>query len=210
MSISAVVEGHGDGPAVRILANRMLDSMERWNIRVRRVKNAKGKPQLIRKFENFVRYALHDEDCRAVLVVVDADYDCPVEMAKRLSVRAVALGLQVPIAIVVPNREFESWFIAALDESPDNPVRARLQLTLDVLCPDDPDAIGSPKGWLKGNMKRPRSYAETADQPALAAAVSLALGSERSRSFRRLQHALEELLAAVDGGAPTVTPRISQ
>lgn len=207
MSISAVVEGHGDEPAVRILANRLLDFLERWNTRVHRVKNAKGKPQLIRKFEAFVNYALHDEDCRAVLVVVDADYDCPVELAKRLSARAVALGLQTPIAIVVPNREFEAWFIAALDESPDNPVRSRLQLTPGARCTDDPDAIGSPKGWLQGNMARPRSYTETEDQPALAAAVSLALVSERSRSFRRLQHALEELLAAIDGAAPTVTPR---
>ena len=210
MSISAVVEGHGDKPAVRILANRMLDSMGHWGIRVRRVENTRGKPRLIRRFENFVKYALYDEDCRAVLVVVDANNDCPVELAKQLSARAVAMGLQTPIAIVVPNREFEAWFIAALDESPDNPVRSRLQLTPGARCPDNPDAIRNPKGWLQGNMARPRSYTETKDQPALAATVSLALVSERSRSFRRLQHALEELLAAIDGGASTVTPRVSQ
>ena len=210
MSISAIVEGHGDEPAVRILANRMLDSQSRWDIRVQRVKNAKGKPQLMRKFENFVEYALYDEDCQAVLVVVDADNDCPVDLAKGLSARAAARGLQTPIAIVVPHREFEAWFIAALDESADNPVRARLHIAPDVRCPDDPDAVGNPKGWLRRNMRRSRSYAETDDQPALADALSIELASARSRSFRRLEHALQELLAAIDGGAAIVTPEAAQ
>ena len=207
MSISAIVEGHGDEPAVRILANRVLDSLSRWDVRVHRVKNAKGKPQLIRKFEKFVQYARFDKDCRAILVVVDADNNCPVDLAKSLSARAAALGLQIPIAIVVPHHEFEAWFIGALDESPANPVRARLQLPPGVHSPGDPDAIGNPKGWLQRNMERSRSYTETQDQPALADVISLEMISRRSRSFCRMEHALKELLDAVDGGAPIVTPR---
>lgn len=210
MSISAIVEGHGDEPAVRILANRLLDSQSRWDVRVHRVKNAKGKPQLMRKFENFVEYTLYDEDCQAVLVVVDADNDCPVDLAKGLSARAAAKGLQIPVAIVVPQPEFEAWFIAALDENADSPVRTRLQLPSEAVCPDNPDALRDAKGWLKGRMGRGRSYAETDDQPALADALSIELASARSRSFRRLEHALQELLAAIDGGAAIVTPEPAQ
>ena len=206
MSISAIVEGHGDEPAVRILAHRLLDSRSRWDARLSRIHNAKGKPRLLRKFEDFVKYASFDEGCQAVLVVVDADNHCPVDLAKGLSRRAVGLGLHIPVAIVVPHREFEAWFVAALDESADNPVRTRLQLDPEAVCPDNPDALRDAKGWLKGRMGRGRSYAETDDQPALAAALSIELASARSRSFRRLERALQELLAAIDGAAATVTP----
>ena len=205
MSISAIVEGHGDEPAVRILAHRLLDAHSRWDMRVGRIQNAKGKPRLVRKFENFIRYASFDKGCQAVLVVVDADNDCPVDLAKGLSRRAVGLGLQIPVAIVVPHHEFEAWFVAALDESAGNPVRTRLQLDPEAVCPDNPDALRDAKGWLKGRMKRDRSYTETDDQPALADALSVELASARSRSFRRLERALRELLAAIDGAAATVT-----
>ena len=67
MTITAIVEGDGDEPSVRILANRLLDHLQRWDIQVNHVKNAKGKPKLMRKFENFINYACLDDDCDAIL-----------------------------------------------------------------------------------------------------------------------------------------------
>ena len=207
MTITAIVEGDGDEPSVRILANRLLDYLQRWDIQVSRVKNAKGKPKLIRKFENFINYASLDGDCDAILVLVDADNECPTDAAKALASRAGALNLGIPIAIVMPNPEFEVWFIASLDSSPNNPVRTRLDLPSDTVSPDNPDdATNSAKGWLNAKMPRNRRYKETSDQPALSAAISLSVASQHSRSFQRLEHAIIQLIDAVDNGVSIVTP----
>ena len=140
-------------------------------------------------------------------VLVDADNECPTDAARVLASRAGALNLRIPIAIVMPNPEFEVWFIASLDSSPHNAVRTRLDLSSDTVSPDDTDdSIGSAKGWLNAKMPRNRRYKETSDQPALSAAISLSVVSQHSRSFRRLEHAIVQLINAVDNGVSIVSP----
>jgi hypothetical protein len=51
-----------------------------------------------------------------------------------------------------------------------------------------------------------RSYKPTEDQADLTYYIDLKLVQSKSRSFRRLCHAVEELIEAVDNGLATVTP----
>ncbi|MXZ23972.1 MAG: hypothetical protein F4Y80_03725 [Caldilineaceae bacterium SB0665_bin_21] len=69
--------------------------------------------------------------------------------------------------------------------------------------------IRDAKKWLKRHMRRHRSYKETVDQKPLTHRLELDLVQLKSRSFRRLWHAVEELVQAVEQGAATVTPRPS-
>ena len=55
------------------------------------------------------------------------------------------------------------------------------------------------KGWLRHQMPR-RKYSPTTHQRRFTSLIDLELAYENSRSFRRLYHAIEQLLEAFDGG----------
>lgn len=55
-------------------------------------------------------------------------------------------------------------------------------------------------------MPRGQRYKETTNQVAFTQLMNFSRVRERSRSFRRLEHAVEELLDAIDTGSTGVTP----
>ncbi len=57
-------------------------------------------------------------------------------------------------------------------------------------------------------MPRDRTYKPTQDQEKLTYYISLDLVHDRSRYFRRLCHAMEELVEALDENVSDVTPGI--
>ena len=71
---------------------------------------------------------------------------------------------------------------------------------------EDPDAVNNPKARLNALTAKGTTYKETTDQPALASMIDLDVVSRRSRSFRRLVGALQDLAAAVEAGSPSITP----
>ena len=93
----------------RILHERFL----RYDIVVLKSKVAGGKPALLKKLEQLLRYATF-EACDAILVLVDADKECPSEEAIRVAEKASALNLNVPVAVVYAKAEYETWFICNL------------------------------------------------------------------------------------------------
>ena len=207
MAIVPVVEGQGDSEATPVLLRRLLGDSGRWDIQVLRSKCANGKSKLLRKFESFLRYAVIEADCEAILVLLDADEDCAAELARGLAARAEQLRLRVPVAVVVADHEYEGWFIAALDANPANPVRARLNLNEPAAGPDAVDkVIRNPKAWLEERMPSDLAYKETEDQVWLSSQIDTRLVAFRSRSFQRLQHAVTELTLAIDLGQSSVTP----
>jgi hypothetical protein len=48
-----------------------------------------------------------------VLVLIDADDDCPAHLGPALLARAREARSDVPVSVVLANREFEAWFLAA-------------------------------------------------------------------------------------------------
>ena len=127
-SIIAIVEGDGEFDAVPALLRRILwDRLCRFDIATRKPKVANGKPDLLKKFERFLEYALI-EGCAAILVLVDADEECPFQQASDLAARATALNLDVPVAIVYAKSEYETWFICSLSEFTGASIRDRLDI----------------------------------------------------------------------------------
>ena len=55
-------------------------------------------------------------------------------------------------------------------------------------------------------MPAGRTYKETSDQASLTSRLDFELLLSRSRSFRRMRHAVEELVEACDAGTSPVTP----
>ena len=195
--IVPIVEGDGDAAALPGLLTRILaEKYGRGDVLVahgKRVVKANGRQNLERKLDRFLGHAQNRPDCAAVLIVVDADDDCPAELAERLLKRCRDIGTRRPVEIVCACRSYEAWLLASLET-----IRGRHGIPDAATLPADAENIPDPKRWLDEQMPTGQSYKPTTHQPSFSSAINPCLAHRNSRSFRRLCHALEQLVAAVD------------
>ncbi len=154
--------------------------------------NAQNRANLEKKLEKFLAHAQNKPDCAAVLVLVDADNDCPVTEAKKLSKRCQEAVVSVPVQVVYAHREFESWLLASIES-----IRGNHGISENAFLQVDVEAVSNPKKWITDQMPHGMAYKETTHQAALAGQINLNLARMRSRSFQRLCHALEQLVAGI-------------
>lgn len=184
-TVVSIVEGHGEVEALPVLLRRIGEWKfpdEYFNIprpiRVRR-------DQFLNKEEIFTKQlTLAGLKCDAagtgwILILLDADDDCPAELGPSILARAQRIIPDHRISVVLANREYEAWFLAAARSL--NGVRG-LKIDEEVATPD---TVRGAKEWLKARSAHNR-YGEITDQPALSAVMDLAQASENSRSFRKL------------------------
>ena len=116
-SVAAIVEGDGEVRAFPVLLRRLnqwlspdipIDVLT--PIRVRR-------DRFLNREEEFRRMLLlaasKSGACGWILVLLDADDDCPAELARSISERATRVVPHRRVSVVVANREYEAWFLAA-------------------------------------------------------------------------------------------------
>ena len=205
--IVPVVEGPGDLLATPILLRKILyDQCNRFDIGVGRPKKANGKGNLTRDLERFLKYAALHPDCAGILVLIDSDNDCPVELAQDYCARARQTGLSVPIVVVCAVREYEAWLIASLDSIKDNPRGGSPIISAEASYSGDVESMSDAKDWLGDQMPSGRAYRETTDQASLTNLIDISLAASNSRSFVRLCHAVDEMVAAIDSGTAMITP----
>lgn len=184
MAIASIVEGDGEVVALPLLLRRMAAELDPGTlvnplqpIRVRRDK-------FINKEEEFRRQLLLAAakcgDGGWILIVLDADDDCPATLGAQLFQRAQEHVPHRRISVVLANREFEAWFIAAAQSL--HEVRG---FTFDPNEQVDAEVPRDAKGWMKARMQR-RAYSPLLDQPAFTASMDLQQAGENSRSFRKL------------------------
>ena len=193
-TIIPVVEGVGDATALPGLLGRIL--LERYNrpdVMVAQgrtnVVTANGRQKLESKLENFLQHAQNKPECDAILVLLDADDDCPVNLAQGILKRCEQLGLTSPVEIVCAHREYESWFLASLDT-----IKGQRGISDTAALSHDAEDVQNPKQWLTNQMPPGRAYKETTHQAPLTQHIDIGMAHNNSRSFRRLCHALELLL----------------
>lgn len=179
-----IVEGEGEVAAVPILLRRLRDWLApEAQIEVRNPIRVKRDRFLNREDEFSRVLMLAASKARAegwVLVLLDADDDCPKELAGSIIDRARTVVPHRRISVVLAKREFEAWLIAAVDS-----LRGRRGLEDHLISPPDPEAIRGAKEWLARRI-RSGKYREVMDQPALTAQFDLQQASSASRSFRKL------------------------
>ncbi len=71
--------------------------------------------------------------------------------------------------------------------------RGKRGLPGDLETPPDPEEIRGAKGWLRERMPKGRTYAETIDQPALAAIFDLNQ-ARATRSFDKCYREIERMI----------------
>jgi hypothetical protein len=206
--IYLIVEGIGEEKAAPLLLRRILhEKLERYEFSLARPFVAKGKGNLTVSdgLENYLENARAEADCAALLILLDAekeDVACPPRLAKALAERASRLGLPFPVVIVIAVCEYESWFLANIE----NIAPKYFENKQLIKYEGNPEEECSAKGWLERQMPKGRIYKETIDQEKMSQLINIDKTDEACRSFKRLVAALGELLKAVDEGKTSVTP----
>jgi hypothetical protein len=123
-----------------------------------------------------------------VIVLFDADDDCPARMAPRLLQWAQDVRAE-RCAVVMACREYEAWFLAGVES-----LRGRAAIRPDATFADDPEGPRGAKEALESLMESGANYVPTADQAKLSALVDVRTVFARSRSFRHLVNSLEPVV----------------
>ena len=207
--IVPIVEGPGEVEAIPILLWKLLREQGRYDIQIETPQNAHGCGNLTTPggLERFVQNAWTKRDCGAVLVLVDADEQCPIEMAANFSRRISAIGVRFPVVVVAAKCEYEAWFLASLETIAGVPLDNGYGLPAGLVYLEEAEERIGVKGWLTRQFPKDRIYKETLDQAAMTRLLDPERVRQRSRSFRRLCHALEEAVKAMDQGLVLVTPK---
>lgn len=188
--ILPVVEGHGEVTAVPLLIRRVVsayapDVYAELGRPIRIKRNMLVQPNGI---ENAVELAARQTGpADGILILVDADKDCPVELATELLDRAKSQRPDRRIRVVIARSEFEAWFLAAAQS-----LAGHRGLPQDLAPPPDPEAVRDAKGWLSERTPRGHSYKPTVDQAALAQLFNLD-AARSARSFRKFVKDVLEL-----------------
>ena len=193
MKIQPIVEGHGEVPAFPVLLRRLVDAAQAWGVGV-------GEPirrprsRLVQQVgvEQAVRLALKQPECNAVLILFDGDSDCPSELGPTVEAWAIAAAGGLPCGVVMAHREYEAWFLAAIES-----LRGHRGIREGARYLLDPEGHRGAKEKLEDFMHPGMSYLERTDQPALSAMFSLSDAYRRSRSFRKLTSSFGTLVRSM-------------
>ena len=195
-TIVPIVEGHGEVQAVRTLIVRTAQAVSP-DIHVNVAQPIRVKRHLVVKpeeLEKRIRLAAskggHDG---RILVLLDADQDCPAELGPQLLSRAQQERNDRKIAVVLAKTEYEAWFVAAAPS-----LIGATGLAASIVAPADPESLGSPKEWIRARMQGGR-YRETTHQATLTSRFDLAMARRAAPSFDKMCRSIAALL---DDGGP--------
>ena len=188
--IVAVVEGDGEVEAVPALIRRIHGEVSPGTplevgrpVRVQRNRVLKA-GELERYLDLAASLAGADG---GILVLLDANGDCPANLGPDILQRARTARPDRRIEVVLARCEYESWFIAAIDS-----LKGKRNVSAAATAPQDPESIRGAKEWLRTQMDG--TYSPTADQTALTALFDMRLARRRSRSFAKMWRAADALL----------------
>src|SRR5262249_21193203 len=147
---ACIVEGHGECEALPILVRRIALRLDPTLVpSIQPVLRVPGS-RLARQgeIERVVELAARKNAGKgAIFVLLDCDDGCPAEEAPLLLKRAVAARRDLPVSVVLAKREYEAWFLAAIES-----LRGQRGLPVDLVAPKDPEAIRGAKEWLASRM----------------------------------------------------------
>jgi hypothetical protein len=183
-TVVPIVEGDGEVGALPVLLRRLgawLSPEEIFTvappIRVKR-EQFLNKEEIFRKQLQLA--ALKCADDGWILILLDADDDCPAELAKIILERAALVVPHRKVSVVLPMHEYEAWFIAAALS-----LNGQRGFSLTAAPLPEAESIRGAKEWMSIRIPNGK-YHEVADQPAFSARLDLQQAFDHSRSFRKL------------------------
>jgi Domain of unknown function (DUF4276) len=192
ITIASVVEGDGEVRALPKLLQRIAADLGIVSLRTPQP-HRRPRGSLIR--DGGIETAVDAAAVRViglggVLVLLDADDDCPADLAPRLLQRARAARQDKRIAVVLANREFEAWFLAAAPS-----LAGQHEFGTGLTRPTNPEAARDCKGLLSEARPKGHPYKETVDQAPLASAFDMKMARQYSGSFDKFYREVSRLLS---------------
>ncbi len=202
MKLYPVVEGHGEVKAFPVLLRRLLAEAQCHNVEVGRpIRRTQAQMRNKEEVEKAVKLALLQPDCAAVVILFDGEDDCPKEIAAKVRAWAQGAAGSIPCDVVVAYREFETWFLFAVES-----LRGQCGISNRAVPPENPEARRDAKGALEEFMPERRAYSETLDQPSMSALFDMGQTHRGSRSFQKLVKAFGEALLRLQHPLPAWPP----
>jgi hypothetical protein len=190
--IAPVVEGHGEEKALQGLLHRLIPHLREGAYahiqpayRLPRDRMLKREPLA----QALTVVAARQPQPTAVLVLLDADDDCAVDLATRVHGLAQISHGHVPLTAVVAVREFEAWFLAGAAG-----LAGHMGLPTDLTPPPHPESIRGAKEWLSDRMPAGSTYRPPAHQPSFATRFDLDAARNTAPSFDKLCREVLRLL----------------
>jgi hypothetical protein len=205
--IAPIVEGHTEAKCAERLLQRIWTELLNGPERMQVLPPLRGKrdslvhpnrTDLAETIEDaheiLTRRLRHDSSGRGVLLLLlDADEDCPATLAPLLLERARAARSDADIICVLAKRELENWFKAAAAS-----LAGLCGLPNDLSVPANPEE-GSGDAWLTRQIQkqaRRRKYTKPTDAVELAKRMDLQQCRNHSPSFDKLCRDLEARVSA--------------
>jgi hypothetical protein len=187
--IIPIVEGHGEVAAVPVLLRRIVQTLEVYEAQVGRpIRCQRHKLMKRGELERAIELAvLKGGGEGRVLLLIDAEENCPAELGPFLLTRAQQVRRDIPISVVLAKREFEAWFLGSLES-----LAAEYKIVPGRALRRDPEDISGAKEHLSSLLGIP--YSEVIDQPAMAAQFDMNAARKTCPSFDKCWRAVRELL----------------
>jgi hypothetical protein len=193
IQIACIVEGHGECESVPILIRRIAQDLDPGLAvllprPIRKPKSALLRPRELERAVEFASMRAGGEG--GILVILDSDDDCPAQLAPNLLDRVPRARGDLPCAVVLANKEFESWFLASAHS-----LRGHRGLPQNLDSPAQPETIRGAKEWLAQRAAN-GSYSPAVDQASLTAVFDLhaaRLAPSFDKCYREIAGLLEVL-----------------
>jgi len=192
--IAPIVEGKGEVEAVPKLLQRLFRQGHRHGFLVVnpaiRIKAGSflNDDDYFRRYIELASRKAQDQPRGNVLILLDCEDDCAGKLGPQLLARARKVHSRVPFTVVLAQREYEMWFLAAAPS-----LRSVGGLPADLEAPADPEAIRGAKEWLAARM--PNGYDAPNHQALFTECFSFAQAAAVP-SFARLQRKAQSLFTS--------------
>lgn len=199
-----IVEGHGDGRAALNLVHRLWAELALpqvlWDTNPLRGTALHTRLGVVRACE----LLRAKPRCARALLLRDEDDLCPKERGPETAAWVQELKLPFPVAVVLPHREFETWFLPCVQRMAGKPLVSggieRPGLRAGVSYQGNVEAIRGVKEWLTKHFAGGKAYKPTLDQLPMAQMIDLpTLRAAEVPSFGTFERALRFLGTARAG-----------
>jgi hypothetical protein len=164
ITIAAIVEGAGEVAALPILLRR-INGWRTPDVLLQAPRPIRvHRDRFLNRDDEFRRHLLLAAakcgETGWILVLLDADDNCPAELGKTIQRRAETYVPHRRVSVVLANREYEAWFIAAAESLAGQ--RGFAYKPADAI---DAEATREAKGWIKAHMGQAATRKRRISQP---------------------------------------------
>jgi hypothetical protein len=199
-----IVEGHGDGQAALKLVHRVWGDLGlphvHWHDQTIRGVGLHTRVGVMKACE----LLRSKPQCERALLLRDEDDLCPKDRGPETAAWVKELQLPFPVAVVLPYREFEAWFLPCAHLMAGKPLVSgpieRPGLEEGTAFTGDVESIRGVKEWLSKHFAGGKAYKPTLDQLPMTQMIDLpTLRAANVPSFGTFERALRFLSTASPG-----------